>query len=335
MDGSGQVTGVTGVERVPPDAACSLDCSASTAPPAIRVLDTASFSKCSHRYYYFYYYYYYYLDYSVSSTFSTTLPTMSSLFNKLTGHSSDKDTTKDTTDKHHHTGDHHSHSSTTTTQTAGHTTGTSATATTGTNAYGTTGTTTEYTARTGAAYTDGAMAADQMNTNTAATGRTDVYSQRQGTNLTGDDAITRSEEQLRVAKERIETGKAELNKYVTTERVEQAVPVTRERVVIEREPINASNIDKALEGPAISEAHYETTLAEDRVAVAKEVVPIERIRLAKQTETSVETVGAELRKEHVDFTHTALNTADKVEPAVAGYRSNTTTTTGGVPHTKY
>jgi len=261
---------------------------------------------------------------------------MSSLFNKLTGHTSDKDATTNA-DHHHHgatTGHHSSAQSSTTAATAGNTAG-SGTATTGTAS--------EYTARTGAAYTGANVASNQANTRTATTGTTDVYSQRQGTNLTGDDAITRSEEQLRVAKERVETGKAELNKYVTTEHVEQSVPVTRERVVIEREPITSANMDRAMAGPAITEAHYETTLSEDRVAAAKEVVPLERIRLAKQVESSVETVGADLRKEHVDFTHTALNTGDKVEPHMTGYQQhNATTTTGahttgaaGVPHTKY
>jgi len=160
------------------------------------------------------------------------------------------------------------------------------------------------TSRTGAAYSNTGM------TGTNTTTGNELYTQRTG--VTGDDAITRSEEQLHVAKARVETGKAELNKYVTTEHVEQAVPVQRERVIIEREPINSGNMDKALSGPEISEAHYETTLSEDRVAATKETVPIERIRLAKQTETSVESVGADLRKEHVDFTHTQL-AGDKVD----------------------
>jgi len=245
---------------------------------------------------------------------------MASLFNKLTGHGS-TDADKHTSASSSSTSSG-SHTATSTTSTQHQT------ATTGATPYGATGATTEYTARTGAAYTGAATGV--VDTNTA-------YSQHTGA-LSGDDAITRSEEQLRVGKERVETGKAELNKYVTTEHVEQAVSVQKERVVIEREPITAANIGSALDGPAISEAHYETTLSEDRVTAAKEVVPIERIRLAKQVETSVQNVGADLRKEHVDFTHTALTGAEKVEPAhTTGYAttSTTTTTTGAVPHTKY
>jgi len=260
---------------------------------------------------------------------------MASLINKLMGHGdADKTHTHDATHSHSSSSSTHgSHTvGSTTTTTEHHTT------TTGTGAVGTAGT--EYTARTGAAYTGAAVNTGVVGHNTNTVAHTDAaYSQRSGA-LSGDDAITRSEEQLRVAKERVEVGKAELNKYVTTEHVEQAVAVQKERVVIEREPITAANIGNALNGPQISEAHYETTLTEDRVTAAKEVVPIERIRLAKQVETSTQNVGADLRKEHVDFTHTALTGAEKVEPAhVSGIQQTTTTTTttgaAGVPHTKY
>jgi len=204
---------------------------------------------------------------------------MSSLLNKLTGH---KDSSKDSETQSSHQSVNQSN-----TAPYGASTGDSST-------------------RTGAAYT---------NQSTAYTSSTDasnagLFTQKQG--ISGDDAMTRSEEQLRIAKDRTDTGKAELNKYVTKEHVEQAVPVSRDRVVIEREPVNASNMDDAMKGPGISSAHYETTLREDRVHAEKETVPIERIRLAKQTEHEVQNVGADLRKEHVDFTHTTL-AGDKVD----------------------
>lgn len=242
---------------------------------------------------------------------------MSSLLNKLTGR---KDTTS--TEHHHHDKDMHNsstHTSSTGTpsnnmahtnmtaapigynnlqQGSTTTTTTQQTTTTGTNPYGASGvmnSSSDYSAtgRTGAAYGNSGMA------NTASSNYTTGSTVR-------DDAITRSEEQLRVGKERLATGKAELNKYVTTEHVEQPVAVTRERAVIEREPITSSNMDKALSGPPISEAHYETTLKSDVVQAEKEVVPIERIRLAKQTETTVQNIGTDLHKEHVDFTHTKM-----------------------------
>jgi len=162
-------------------------------------------------------------------------------------------------------------------------------------------------ARTGAAYTGATTATTAQ--------QQGLFTQQN--RLSGDDAMTRSEEQLRVAKATVETGKAELNKTVSVEHVEKAVPVSRERVVIEREPITQSNLPAALNGPAISEAHYETTLKEDRVAAVKETVPIERIRLAKQVETSVESVGADLRKEHIDLT--MQNADNKLDTTSSNY----------------
>jgi len=124
--------------------------------------------------------------------------------------------------------------------------------------------------------------------------------QTQGSQL-GQDAMTRSEEQLRVNKATVPAGKAELNKWVETEHVQQAVPVTRETAVLQREPINPSNMNQAMKGPAISEAHYETTLKKDVVTAQNETVPVERIRLAKQVEQGYENIGADLRKEHIDL----------------------------------
>jgi len=154
-----------------------------------------------------------------------------------------------------------------------------------------------------------------------------------GVNTNTDEAITRSEEQLRVGKEVVGAGSARLDKYVTTEHVQTSVPVTKERVVIEREPITDANRGAALSGPEISEAHHEVTLTEERAIAAKEVVPIERIRLGKQVETHEQVVGADLRKEHVDLTTTGINEKfDNVgygrTTGTTGATTTDTTTTG-------
>src|SRR5919205_322865 len=117
---------------------------------------------------------------------------------------------------------------------------------------------------------------------------------------TTDDAMTRSEERLNVGTERQATGRARLRKYVTTENVTQTVPVQREEVRIEREPITDANRDAALDGPAISEEEHEVTLHEERPVVEKETVPVERVRLDKDTVTEQETVTEEVRKERID-----------------------------------
>jgi len=118
--------------------------------------------------------------------------------------------------------------------------------------------------------------------------------------LTTDEAMTRSEEQLKVGTEKVETGKARLRKYVVTEEQTVTVPVTREEVRIEREPITEANAGKAMDGPAISEEEHEMTLTEERVVVQKEVVPIERVTLAKETVTEQQQVTEQVRKEQVE-----------------------------------
>jgi uncharacterized protein (TIGR02271 family) len=115
-----------------------------------------------------------------------------------------------------------------------------------------------------------------------------------------DDAMTRSEEQVRVGKENRETGRARLRKYIVTENVTQTVPVSREEVRIEREPITDANVGDALSGPELSEEEHEVTLREERPVVEKETVPVERVRLDKETVTDHETVNEEVRKERID-----------------------------------
>lgn len=260
---------------------------------------------------------------------------MSGILNKLgLGHKDHSTDAHHTDASHSTTGHHHARDGTTATTTTTTTTANQAAINPSGSAYGTTapyGSSTDTsTTRSGAAYSSGV--ADQTmiaNQGLAAQGI------NQTGRISGEDAMTRSEEQLRVAKATVETGKAELNKTVEHVHVEQAVPVSKERVVIEREPITQSNLPAAMSGPQISEAHYETTLKEDRVAATKETVPIERIRLAKQTETHVESVGADLKKEHIDLTmHNMDNTKTDALGRTNAYDSTKTDTFGrsGIAH---
>jgi uncharacterized protein (TIGR02271 family) len=117
---------------------------------------------------------------------------------------------------------------------------------------------------------------------------------------TTDDAMTRSEEELRVGTAQRERGRARLRKYVVTEEVEQTVPVKREEVRIEREPITDANVDEALSGPEISDEEHEVVLHEEEVVVEKRAVPKERVRMTKDTVTEEETVSEEVRKEQIE-----------------------------------
>jgi len=117
---------------------------------------------------------------------------------------------------------------------------------------------------------------------------------------TTDNAMTRSEEELQVGTTQRERGRVRLRKYVTTEQVTQTVPVQREELRVEREPITDANLDAATSGPAISEEEHEVTLHEETPVVEKRAVPKERVRLDTETVTDERQVSEEVRKEQIE-----------------------------------
>ena len=117
---------------------------------------------------------------------------------------------------------------------------------------------------------------------------------------TTDEAMTRSEEELRVGKADREVGRARLRKYVVTKEVQQTVPVRREEVRVEREPITDGNVDQALDGPEISEEEHEVVLHEEEPVVEKRTVPKERVRMEKDAVTDEAQISEELRKEQIE-----------------------------------
>jgi uncharacterized protein (TIGR02271 family) len=117
---------------------------------------------------------------------------------------------------------------------------------------------------------------------------------------TTDHAMTRSEEELRVGTTQRERGRVRLRKYVTTETQQVTVPVQREEVRVEREPITDANLDAATSGPDISEEEHEVTLREETPVVEKRAVPRERVRLDTETVTDERRVAEEVRKEQIE-----------------------------------
>jgi uncharacterized protein (TIGR02271 family) len=124
---------------------------------------------------------------------------------------------------------------------------------------------------------------------------------RDSSGPTTDEAMTRSEEELRVGTTQRERGRVRLRKYVTTEQVQQTVPVQREQARVEREPISHANRDAATSGPELAEAEHEVILREEEPVVQKRVVPKERVRLDKETVTDQEQVAEQVRKERIDL----------------------------------
>ena len=115
-----------------------------------------------------------------------------------------------------------------------------------------------------------------------------------------DNAMTRSEEELAVGTRQREAGRARLRKYVVTEQVQQTVPVQREEVRVEREPITDANVDQATSGPALSEEEHEVVLHAEEPVAEKRVVPKERVRLDKEVEMEERTVSEDVAREEID-----------------------------------
>lgn len=149
---------------------------------------------------------------------------------------------------------------------------------------------------------DAADRRDPLADRDAAGARPDAAAGR-GTAAEGRDdpgSLTRSEEQVNVGTERQATGKVRLRKYVVTENVTKTVPVSREEVRVEREPITEA--DRAAGGttPQLGDDEQEVTLHEETPVVEKRTVPVEKVRLEKDQITDEETVNTEVRKEQID-----------------------------------
>jgi uncharacterized protein (TIGR02271 family) len=112
--------------------------------------------------------------------------------------------------------------------------------------------------------------------------------------------MTRSEEEMRVGTETVETGRARLHKHVETEQVQTTIPVSHEEARVEREPITDADRAAAGRSAGIAEDEREVVLHEDRPVVGKEVVPKERVRLDTEQVMEERTISDQVRKERID-----------------------------------
>lgn len=115
-----------------------------------------------------------------------------------------------------------------------------------------------------------------------------------------DEAMTRSEERIRVGTAEQPVGRARLHKYVVTEPVQETVQVRREEARIEYEPVTDANREAAMSGSDITEAEHEVTLHAERPVVEKKVEPVERVRLTTDEVVEEETVSEEVRRERIE-----------------------------------
>ncbi len=116
-----------------------------------------------------------------------------------------------------------------------------------------------------------------------------------------DKAMTRSEEQLNVGTRTEEVGRARLRKHVVTEQQTHTVPVSREEVRVQREPITDANRGEAMSGGELTEEEHEVTLHAEKPVVNKETVPVERVKLGTETVTEEHTVNETVSKEQIEM----------------------------------
>ena len=122
-----------------------------------------------------------------------------------------------------------------------------------------------------------------------------------------DGYLTRSEEQLHVGTQRVEAGRAKLRKFVVTEQQTVTVPVTHEEVQVIREPLQPG---ESVDGSTIGEDSIEVVVMKDEVLVQKEVVGVEKVKLATQTVTEQQQVTEQVRKEQIEVDGDTIGTLD-------------------------
>jgi uncharacterized protein (TIGR02271 family) len=113
----------------------------------------------------------------------------------------------------------------------------------------------------------------------------------------GQQALTRSEEELQVDTKQVPRGQAGVRKRVITEQQHRTVPVEREELRIQREPIKAGEGDSDAE---ITADERTIELREEQPVVDKRVVPKERVRIGKEVVRDQERVSEPVRKEQVE-----------------------------------
>lgn len=113
-----------------------------------------------------------------------------------------------------------------------------------------------------------------------------------------EQAMTLAEERVVAGKETVEAGRARLRKYTTTHTETVDVPVTKEKLVVERTPVSGDATSAPITDAG--EQVEEITLREERPVVGTQTVAVEEVRVGKETVVDTEQVSAEVRKEHAD-----------------------------------
>jgi stress response protein YsnF len=118
--------------------------------------------------------------------------------------------------------------------------------------------------------------------------------------------MTRSEEELVVRTIRRPRGRVRLRKYVVTEEVQRTIPLRREEIRVEEEPISNEDAGRSTEDADVSSedadvsSEHEIVLYKEIPVIEKRVVPAERVRVVKDVRAHEAQISERLRKERID-----------------------------------
>jgi stress response protein YsnF len=116
-----------------------------------------------------------------------------------------------------------------------------------------------------------------------------------------EDAMTRSEEELKVHTVRRARDRVRLRKYVVTEEVHRTIPVRREEIRVEGGASGEAEAGPETGHAEVSPDDDEIVLYEEIPVIETRVVPRERVRVVKDTHTDEAEVVEEVRKERIDL----------------------------------
>lgn len=124
----------------------------------------------------------------------------------------------------------------------------------------------------------------------------------------GEDAVTRSEEQLQIRTVRVPTTRVRVRKQIITESQTVTVQVSHEELVVEHESITDLR-GVADQGTPNQTRDIEIILHTQRPVITMETVAVERIRVSTTTITEDQTITEPIRKEQIELHQ------DQPEPA--------------------
>lgn len=122
-----------------------------------------------------------------------------------------------------------------------------------------------------------------------------VQADGEATDSDSDSVLVRNEE-LEVGTERRSSGQARLRKRTTTETRTVQVPVTREEIVLEREPVDPDSAEARAAGAGAEEVVVDV---QEEVPVVTKKVSAEKVRLDTATVQDTEAVSETVRHEDV------------------------------------